>query len=150
MGCAGTKSTNERESHLQQAPQPAEHQPEHQDPTLGLTSTLDRTPKYSGGWNVLSEGSQPGPSPRHGHSATLVDEHLYIFGGQERYGEMPRDLWVWLRGTEEWESAPYSKERPMGRVGHGAVALGGQLYIMGGTRTMDSTRGMLPLQQLVD
>jgi len=38
------------------------------------------------------------------HTASLVDESVYIFGGEEGdYGSMPRDLWRFNLRTQNWQ-----------------------------------------------
>eukprot|EP01031_Cornospumella_fuschlensis_P027787 gene27787-33561_t len=76
------------------------------------------------------------PPPRAGHSATLVGQNIYIFGGYGGLGYSRRDLddlhalniysWTWSKVTPKGTA-------PEKRSGHQAVAVESKIYIFGGS-----------------
>lgn len=81
------------------------------------------------------------PAPRGSHSATLIGNFLYIFGGYGGAGYARRDFndlisldlstWAW----KPVESV--SSELPQPRSGHQGVAVQHKIYIMGGWNAME-------------
>ncbi len=78
------------------------------------------------------------PPPRAGHSATLIGENVYIFGGYGGLGYGRRDLDdVFALNVYTWQ---WSKITPKGaapekRSGHQAVAVEKKIYIFGGSNS---------------
>ncbi|CBZ50606.1 hypothetical protein NCLIV_010741 [Neospora caninum Liverpool] len=84
----------------------------------------------------LIEGSPP--PARGGHTATLVDERLFVFGGH-RYGGAKEgfvyynDLYVLHLTKSQWLDLPRHRgTAPLPRYGHSAVLVGRRIIIFGG------------------
>ncbi|KAL2623041.1 hypothetical protein R1flu_003246 [Riccia fluitans] len=80
----------------------------------------------------------PSPSSRCGHSATMVEKRLLVFGGRGAGGAIMGDLWA-LKGLfdEEREPAGWTQLKlpgtaPSARCGHSTTSLGPQLFIFAG------------------
>ncbi|KAL3690971.1 hypothetical protein R1sor_004622 [Riccia sorocarpa] len=80
----------------------------------------------------------PSPSARCGHSVTMVEKRLLIFGGRGAGGAIMGDLWA-LKGLfdEERESPGWTQLKlpgtaPSARCGHSTTSLGPQLFIFAG------------------
>ena len=91
------------------------------------------------------EGSE-GPGPRAGHTLTLVGTELHLFGGGDTsvldvpaMGDVFNDHYVldlqnldWARPELQWRCPPADGMPPAPRSGHGAAAVGSEIYIFGG------------------
>ncbi|CAM9347641.1 unnamed protein product [Ectocarpus sp. 4 AP-2014] len=72
------------------------------------------------------------PPARGGHSATVVRDTLYIFGGNITQS-MFRDLWaIDLPDCKAWRQVEETDDFPPARIGHSAVAVGNRILIFGG------------------
>lgn len=72
------------------------------------------------------------PSPRYGHSATVIDgSKIYIFGGTNGH-EYFKDLYIYCTETNTWTRVKTQKQGPSERSGHTAVAYGTKIYVFGG------------------
>lgn len=84
----------------------------------------------------LIEGTLP--SPRGGHTATLVDDRLFIFGGHKYGGAKEgfiyhNDLHVLHLKKNQWLDLPRHKgTAPKPRYGHSAVLVGKKIVVFGG------------------
>ncbi|XP_057852599.2 protein GLUTELIN PRECURSOR ACCUMULATION 3 isoform X1 [Cryptomeria japonica] len=83
----------------------------------------------------------PSPPPRCGHTATMVEKRLLIFGGRGGGGPIMGDLWA-LKGLfeEENESPAWTQlklpgQAPAPRCGHTITYGGTQLLVFGGHGT---------------
>nr|PNR43968.1 hypothetical protein PHYPA_016351 [Physcomitrium patens] len=83
----------------------------------------------------------PAPSPRCGHSATMVEKRMLIFGGRGGGGPIMGDLWA-LKGLfdEEQEPPAWTQLKlpgsgPAPRCGHSTTSGGSQLLVFGGHGT---------------
>ncbi|KAG6550536.1 hypothetical protein Mapa_007905 [Marchantia paleacea] len=83
----------------------------------------------------------PVPPPRCGHTATMVEKRMLIFGGRGAGGPIMGDLWA-LKGLfdEEreppaWTQLKIPGSSPAARCGHSTTAGGPQLLIFGGHGT---------------
>jgi protein phosphatase len=93
-------------------------------------------------WQKI-EGIKALPSPRAGHTATLVTYGksrgiIAIFGGRGAAQEPLDDTWALRKlqnGTWIWERAVYRKdqEKPVGRYFHTSLCIGTVLFSLGGT-----------------
>ena len=71
--------------------------------------------------------SSDAPSKRYGHSAAVIEERIYIFGGRGEDGEVLDEngrVWVFDTTSEEWShfDPPPDSERPEPRTSHASVA----------------------------
>ncbi|CAM9614872.1 unnamed protein product, partial [Hapterophycus canaliculatus] len=72
------------------------------------------------------------PRARGGHSATVVHDTLYIFGGNITQSVF-QDLWaIDLPGCAQWRKVKQTPDFPRARIGHSAVAVGNRILIFGG------------------
>lgn len=93
------------------------------------------------------------PCPRGGHTATLIRNRMYVFGGYGGYGYARRDLddlqvldlttWQWLRVTPK--GVP-----PERRSGHQACAVEDRLFIIGGWNSATQLKDIHVLDTLLD
>jgi len=80
-----------------------------------------------------------GPTPREGHSATLVADNIYVFGGSSEQGYM-NDLYVLAVGEQSageqmrmaWGTVDVSGRAPSPREGHSATAVNERIFVFGG------------------
>eukprot|EP01127_Copromyxa_protea_P018187 TRINITY_DN5659_c0_g1_i1.p1 TRINITY_DN5659_c0_g1~~TRINITY_DN5659_c0_g1_i1.p1 ORF type:complete len:413 (-),score=51.01 TRINITY_DN5659_c0_g1_i1:523-1761(-) len=99
----------------------------------------------SGEWRN-SEISGTPPSPRSGHSATLVaDGKIIIFGG-ESGSDTLNDVHVLDTQKATWTQVSVEGEKPA-RYGHGALFLWGQLFIVGGNSAFDNLKDVPVLRK---
>ncbi len=80
------------------------------------------------------------PCPRGSHSASLVENFIFIFGGYGGKGYMRRDfadLHALCVKTWQWFQIDTIGSPPMHRSGHQSVAADGKLFIMGGWNTSE-------------
>jgi len=92
---------------------------------------------WEGSWKALEATPENEiPPPRSMHTACLVEESLFVFGGEEGdFGTMPRDLWRFNLRTSTWERVKVNpvSEQPPGRKQHTLFAMGRALYLFGGS-----------------
>ncbi|XP_037024421.1 kelch domain-containing protein 3 [Bradysia coprophila] len=90
-------------------------------------------------WSYLSTTEQP-PSYRDFHTATVLDNKMYIFGGRgDRHSpfhtqeEIYCDQLVYLDlSTRKWTKPNATGSVPLGRRSHSAFVYNKQLYVFGG------------------
>ena len=74
------------------------------------------------------------PTPKSGHTASVINEKIYVIGGGFR-GNGPfmylSAIEVYDPKTNEWTQAP---DMPVGKFGHAAEVINGKIYILGGLR----------------
>jgi dynein heavy chain, axonemal len=89
--------------------------------------------------NQLSFNAWPNaPSPRAGHSATVIGDHLIVFGGYGGLGYSRRDLddlYSLNIKNMEWTKILAKGSPPERRSCHQACAVGKKIFIIGGTST---------------
>jgi len=80
-----------------------------------------------------------GPSPRCGHSATIYNDKMYVFGGTN--GELRNnDLWIYDLVDKSWEAIKL-KDNPPPRNGHTSVVYKNEgLLIFGGIQDITHER----------
>ncbi|XP_020087855.1 acyl-CoA-binding domain-containing protein 5 isoform X1 [Ananas comosus] len=91
-------------------------------------------------WRELSVSGSV-PPPRCGHSATMVEKRLLIFGGRGGAGPIMGDLWA-LKGVIEeenetpgWTQLKLPGQPPSARCGHTVTSGGHYLLLFGGHGT---------------
>ena len=96
-----------------------------------VTISLDAASMPVAAWEQLEASGTP-PSPRYGHSATLLHGKLAIFGGQDTAVQF-NDLFLVDPVSAAWSSPSVSGTPPMVRMKHTANAItASQLLIFGG------------------
>ena len=60
------------------------------------------------------------PQPRAGHSATVHNGKMYVFGGKDEDNEKLKDLWSFDFDTREWKEVSCDSEGLVSRSGHSA------------------------------
>eukprot|EP01138_Halocafeteria_seosinensis_P006050 gb/GECG01006184.1/.p1 GENE.gb/GECG01006184.1/~~gb/GECG01006184.1/.p1 ORF type:complete len:255 (+),score=24.77 gb/GECG01006184.1/:1-765(+) len=73
-----------------------------------------------------------GPGPRYGHSATVIDYKIYIFGGKGPNKMLYNDLWCLDVENWAWSLLPSASAPPVERFNHDACAVGAKIAIFGG------------------
>jgi len=86
-------------------------------------------------WTRL-EPKGEGPSPRWGHTATIIDRKLYIFAGHDGTKRL-NDLWILnIESLDnlEWSQPILSPDStmPPARAGHTADPIGRKIFVYGG------------------
>ncbi|KAE8706769.1 Galactose oxidase/kelch repeat superfamily protein isoform 2 [Hibiscus syriacus] len=91
-------------------------------------------------WTELSVTGSP-PPPRCGHTATMVEKRLLVFGGRGGGGPIMSDLWA-LKGlieeeneTPRWTQLKLPGQVPSPRCGHTITSGGHYLLLFGGHGT---------------
>ncbi|KAH9115399.1 hypothetical protein LEN26_010864 [Aphanomyces euteiches] len=72
------------------------------------------------------------PAPRYNHSATLVGNKMFVFGGKGGKGTLFRDMHYLDLESWHWYSVTWTTESPSERFGHADVAVGTKIVISGG------------------
>ena len=70
--------------------------------------------------NIEIAPGQPIPCPRSGHSATIHNGNMYVFGGKDDSSEKLNDLWVYNIADKKWIEIEAEGEVPFERSGHSA------------------------------
>jgi tRNA wybutosine-synthesizing protein 3 len=84
-------------------------------------------------WGVvlILQSHKASPSKRHGHSLTVVNDTVLLFGGYGSGGRL-NDLWQLDPVTLSWTLLDVPGTRPCRRSHHSAVAMAHKLVIFGG------------------
>ena len=72
------------------------------------------------------------PAPREGHSAALVDDVMYIFGGRTEEGIDLGDLAAFRITSRRWYTFQNMGPSPSPRSGHSMTAFGKQIVVLAG------------------
>jgi len=73
------------------------------------------------------------PCPRDGHSACIIRDHMYIFGGfEEQFDRYSQEVYALDLKNMHWSFISTSGTPPVYRDFHSATALGNNMYIYGG------------------
>ncbi|KAF9589011.1 hypothetical protein IFM89_018250 [Coptis chinensis] len=91
------------------------------------TLTLDL---QSGALKVISvEGP---PSPRLGHTSSVVGEHVFVIGGRGDPTKILNDVWVFNTSKNQWKLLECSGSVFLPRHRHAAAVVGSKIYVFGG------------------
>jgi hypothetical protein len=76
------------------------------------------------------------PSARTGHTLTIVNDNLHMFGGEEvSKNKSTKDVIMnsihhtFMAAENKWETEPESSPEPSGRTGHAAIGYNGKMII---------------------
>ena len=72
------------------------------------------------------------PAPREGHSAALVNDVMYIFGGRTEEGADLGDLAAFRLTSRRWYTFQNMGPSPSPRSGHSMTAFGNQIIVLAG------------------
>ncbi|KAG8193291.1 hypothetical protein JTE90_003778 [Oedothorax gibbosus] len=90
-------------------------------------------------WSVI-EGTGHVPSPTDGHSACVIDNSMYVFGGFESISEvLVNSLYKLDLDTYKWERLWTKGTPPCPRDFHTASVIGRRMYIFGGRSYIDES-----------
>mmetsp|Transcript_82843 Transcript_82843/g.258683 ORF Transcript_82843/g.258683 Transcript_82843/m.258683 type:complete len:618 (-) Transcript_82843:112-1965(-) len=78
------------------------------------------------------------PEAREGHSLTLVDRKLVLFGGYASCGKVMNDLHLYDVDAQHWTSLQVAGAAPLPRQAHSAVRHGRDVVVAGGCNIGDS------------
>jgi N-acetylneuraminic acid mutarotase len=87
------------------------------DPTIGTY----------GSWTLLSPSGTP-PTVRALHTAVVIDDTMYVFGGWDSTLTL-NDLWMYDPVGNDWTQLAAGANQ---RVGHSAWVAGNKMYVFGG------------------
>lgn len=91
------------------------------------------------------------PVAREGHSAALVNDTMYIFGGRTQEGVDLGDLAAFRITSRRWYMFQNMGHSPSARSGHSMTAFGKHIVVMGGEPSSSaSDRNELSLAYLLD
>eukprot|EP00271_Cylindrocystis_brebissonii_P005995 TRINITY_DN1848_c0_g1_i1.p1 TRINITY_DN1848_c0_g1~~TRINITY_DN1848_c0_g1_i1.p1 ORF type:complete len:1013 (+),score=206.92 TRINITY_DN1848_c0_g1_i1:674-3712(+) len=92
-------------------------------------------PEKSGGEKRGRKGGKDGPGKRWGHSLTVMGggKTAYIFGGFRGGNKQTNELMYLNTVTEKWTKPHVRGLDPTPRDSHTCTAIGGSLYVFGGT-----------------
>jgi len=83
-------------------------------------------------WSVNPDTLSHFPSPRKGHSATVFNDAMFIFGGCGSNSEAYSDMWMYSFGTNMWSQVRIHGKAPSARYNHASEILDSSWYIYGG------------------
>lgn len=72
------------------------------------------------------------PQPREGHSASLVGDVIYVFGGRDVDGNDLGDLSAFKISSSRWFTFQNMGPGPSPRSGHALCSVGKKIYVIGG------------------
>lgn len=72
------------------------------------------------------------PRGRYGHTATLIGNKLYVFGGRGDKGIYFKDTYYLDLKSWEWSKIKTATPPPTGRMGHSATLVGNKIAVFGG------------------
>ncbi|KAI0778416.1 hypothetical protein BD413DRAFT_466819 [Trametes elegans] len=72
------------------------------------------------------------PSPREGHSAAMVDDVVYVFGGRGVDGKDLGDLGAFKISNQRWYMFQKMGPAPSPRSGHAMASMGSRVFVLGG------------------
>lgn len=98
---------------------------------------LDMEPKYMSGNEPHMAWGQPstrgdGPSPREGHSGTMTEDGMIVFGGYSGRGGYTNDLYMLSLDDMKWKKLDPTGSVPSPREGHAATSFMDKLVVFGG------------------
>ncbi|KAI9057729.1 galactose oxidase [Trametes sanguinea] len=77
------------------------------------------------------------PAPREGHGSAVVGDVVYIFGGRGVDGANIGQLAAFRIPNQRWYTFQNMGPEPAPRSGHGMVAVGSKIYVLGGVSEDD-------------
>lgn len=94
-------------------------------------------------WQEVKLHSKSLPAPRAGHSAVVVDDAMYIFGGKDDENEKLKDLWRFDLNNQNWQQLDSPDNSVAARSGHSCCVFNNHLIVFGGiqeiTKELDDT-----------
>ncbi|KHN78943.1 Kelch domain-containing protein 3 [Toxocara canis] len=83
-------------------------------------------------WSLV-ERNGPCPPARDGHSAVVVDDTMYVFGGfEEESQRFSRETYAFDLQTHQWSEIRTTGVAPQWRDFHTACAINNKMYVFGG------------------
>ncbi|KAG5438883.1 hypothetical protein PCANB_002213 [Pneumocystis canis] len=82
------------------------------------------------------------PQPREGHSASLIDDIIYIFGGRGLDGSDLGDLIAFKITTSRWYIFQNMGPSPSPRSGHTLTSFGQKIIVLGGEGSLNKTEDL--------
>ncbi|MDP2435288.1 MAG: kelch repeat-containing protein [archaeon] len=123
----------EKEAKSEKSDQVA-HQSSVSSPTWLPAVSSSSSSSSSSSFSSSSSLKQLKPSPRRGHTATVVGAKIYYFGGVTTESLVLDELWSFDTETHAWaREAALCGQPPSPRTYHAAVTAGKHIYVYGGT-----------------
>ncbi|KAM7264602.1 hypothetical protein ACFE04_002285 [Oxalis oulophora] len=72
------------------------------------------------------------PSPRLGHTSSLVRDNVFMIGGRADPLNILNDVWVFSTAMNEWKLAGCSGDDFLNRHRHASAVIGADVYVFGG------------------
>ena len=94
-------------------------------------------------WKKVRVQGEIAPEPRYGHTATLIDNRMFIFGGRGKDEQIFKDIWFLDLDTWTWKAVQSPSNPPPERFMHSEVAVGTKIVYFGGV-----TQGQKTLDDL--
>jgi N-acetylneuraminic acid mutarotase len=88
-------------------------------------------------WTQIFPGGEL-PVPRYGHTATVIGENMYVFGGNSQEALL-NDMWAYSFPFNVWQQLKPSGSAPTPRYSALAVSIGEAVYIYGGLAISGTT-----------
>lgn len=82
-------------------------------------------------WKTLYTAGNT-PSPRSRHTATLVENQLFVIGGGNDESTVFNDVYILDINTGQWTKPNIKGSPPIPRWGHSSISVGFHIYIFGG------------------
>ena len=82
-------------------------------------------------WEHL-KAKEPSPQARAGHSATIYQDKMYIFGGKDEDNEKLKDFWSFDFETSTWEQLQCDEQSIAARSGHSCEVYGDYMIVFAG------------------
>jgi len=82
-------------------------------------------------WHDVRCAGEP-PSPRYGHSATLIGRRMFVFGGRGEGGALLDDMFLLDLDEWCWVNVSPTTAAPAARFEHGCCTVGPRIVVFGG------------------
>ncbi|XP_020225983.1 tRNA wybutosine-synthesizing protein 2/3/4 [Cajanus cajan] len=87
---------------------------------------------YLGNLEMVSTVGCASPSPRLGHTASLVGDHMFVIGGRTGPDKILSDVWILDTTKNSWKLLQFGDDVFPPRHRHAAAVVGSNIYVFGG------------------
>ncbi|KAH0791182.1 Kelch motif family protein [Histomonas meleagridis] len=91
----------------------------------------------TGNWDKITSKNEP-PTPRMNHSATLINQSIYVHGGflTTNEKEVSSDIYIYDIFNNEWTTPKINGDKVLPRANHKALQVGHYIIFIGGTDSL--------------